>query len=109
MSSYALTGPLAQFSRGAIVRELASNLTAQFADNLRERIATVAPAGMPPTATLDVPPLPESAPSDTDASPASAGPVSTRLDLGQVLGRVLRTWLATRVGRLTDRLRRTRS
>lgn len=31
---YALTGALAQFSRGAIVRDLASALTAQFAANL---------------------------------------------------------------------------
>lgn len=36
---YALTGSLAQFSRGAIVRELANALTAQFAANLEARIS----------------------------------------------------------------------
>jgi carbon monoxide dehydrogenase subunit G len=40
---YALTGALAQFSRGAIVRELASALTSQFAANLAARLETVAP------------------------------------------------------------------
>ncbi len=36
---YSLTGSLAQFSRGAIVKELAAALTHDFADNLRQRIA----------------------------------------------------------------------
>lgn len=42
---YALTGSLAQFSRGGIVRELANALTAQFAENLAGRLATATPAG----------------------------------------------------------------
>jgi len=37
---YALTGALAQFSRGAIVRDLASALTAQFAANLGKNMVT---------------------------------------------------------------------
>lgn len=37
---YALTGALAQFSRGAIVRDLAGALTAQFAANLATKIST---------------------------------------------------------------------
>ena len=49
---YSLTGPLAQFSRGAIVKELAAALTRDFATNLRERIAaspflSAAAAAMP--------------------------------------------------------------
>jgi carbon monoxide dehydrogenase subunit G len=36
---YALSGSLAQFSRGAIVRELANQMTADFAKNLGVRIA----------------------------------------------------------------------
>ena len=40
---YSLTGTLAQFSRGAIVRELASALTAQFAANLSQRAQVAAP------------------------------------------------------------------
>lgn len=41
---YALTGSLAQFSRGAIVRELASALTSQFAAHLAARLETAASA-----------------------------------------------------------------
>ena len=37
--NYSLTGALAQFSRGAIVKELAAALTRDFAANLRYRIA----------------------------------------------------------------------
>jgi carbon monoxide dehydrogenase subunit G len=37
--TYSLTGALAQFSRGAIVQELAAALTRDFAANLRARIA----------------------------------------------------------------------
>jgi carbon monoxide dehydrogenase subunit G len=49
---YALSGALAQFGRGGIVRELASKLTAQFAANLEARLASgVAPADAP--AALD--------------------------------------------------------
>lgn len=47
---YSLTGTLAQFSRGAIVRELASALTSQFAANLAQRVhatAADAPTGAP--------------------------------------------------------------
>ncbi len=35
---YSLTGPLAQFSRGAIVQELAATLTREFANNLKSNI-----------------------------------------------------------------------
>jgi carbon monoxide dehydrogenase subunit G len=35
---YSLTGPLAQFSRGAIVQELAATLTREFANNLKVNI-----------------------------------------------------------------------
>ena len=41
---YTLTGTLAQFSRGAIVRELASALTSQFATNLAQRVSPPVPA-----------------------------------------------------------------
>ena len=37
--NYSLTGALAQFSRGAIVKELAAALTRDFSANLRERIS----------------------------------------------------------------------
>ena len=37
--NYSLTGALAQFSRGAIVKEIAAALTRDFSANLRERLA----------------------------------------------------------------------
>ena len=37
--SFSLAGPLAQFSRSGIVRDLATRLTASFADNLQARLA----------------------------------------------------------------------
>jgi len=44
---YNLTGSLAQFSRAGIVRELASALTAQFANNLSERLLASTPQAHP--------------------------------------------------------------
>lgn len=44
---YNLTGSLAQFSRAGIVRELASALTAQFANNLSARILASTPQAHP--------------------------------------------------------------
>jgi len=44
---YNLTGSLAQFSRAGIVRELASALTAQFANNLSERLLARTPQDHP--------------------------------------------------------------
>lgn len=41
---YSLTGSLAQFSRGAIVKELAAAMTRDFAANLQARIAEAQPA-----------------------------------------------------------------
>lgn len=64
---YALTGALAQFSRGALVKELASALTAQFAARLAERLrspAADAPAGAAPSAAA--------APNEPAPRPAAA-------------------------------------
>lgn len=43
---YALTGALAQFGRPGIVKEIAANLTRQFADNLRSRLSHPLEAGV---------------------------------------------------------------
>jgi carbon monoxide dehydrogenase subunit G len=74
---YQLSGALAQFSRGGIVRELASALTAQFAGNLERRltaeasspVASEPPAAVPvvPTSPVNPPPQAVSAPLDTGA------------------------------------------
>lgn len=75
---YSLTGALAQFSSGAIVRELGSALTAQFAANLAQRVQAT----------------------EANASPVAAE--SKPLDAGPLLMLVLKTvW-----HRLLDRLRR---
>jgi carbon monoxide dehydrogenase subunit G len=45
---YALTGALAQFSRGALVREIAATLSAQFAARLQARLAPSPEDATPP-------------------------------------------------------------
>ncbi|MEI2417070.1 SRPBCC family protein [Orrella sp. JC864] len=52
---YAITGALAQFSRGGIVRELAQRLTQAFAENLRQKLAADVPAGAPAALAADAP------------------------------------------------------
>ncbi|ACC73662.1 SRPBCC family protein [Paraburkholderia phymatum] len=53
---YAISGSLAQFSRGGIVKELATRLTEAFADNLKGKLDEVGTAEM--SATLRVEPTP---------------------------------------------------
>ena len=65
---YALTGTLAQFGRGGIVRELANALTAQFAAQLESRIRS----GLPPPADTSMPSEPSHVPLADDARPAPA-------------------------------------
>lgn len=60
---FTLTGALAQFSRGAIVQDLASRLTAEFAKNLEARLGAIAAAdSMPGGPAKDVPAMPGAAP-----------------------------------------------
>ncbi len=78
---YALTGSLAQFSRGAIVKELASALTRQFAANLAARIETAAPAVVSAPAAEPAPAgvaAPHASPASIDAplSPTVTAPVA---------------------------------
>ena len=55
--NYSLTGALAQFSRGAIVQELAAALTRDFAANLRARIEASQTPGAPQAAPEENQPL----------------------------------------------------
>ena len=55
--NYNLTGALAQFSRGAIVQELATALTRDFAANLRARIEASQTSGAPAAASQESQPL----------------------------------------------------
>ena len=68
---YALTGSLAQFSRGGIVRELAAALTAQFAQNLAARLRSVEAAVPPDRAAGPSVPAPAIGPTPV-ADPAQA-------------------------------------
>jgi carbon monoxide dehydrogenase subunit G len=74
--NYSLTGALAQFSRGAIVQELAAALTRDFAANLRARIA----ASQAPGDAMS-----EQAPVAPAAAPEEAKP----LDAGRLLWRAV--------------------
>ena len=50
---YALQGPLAQFSRGGLVKEFVGQMIAQFAANLDRRLAGGSQSGSQPAAQLD--------------------------------------------------------
>ena len=82
---YSLTGSLAQFSRGAIVKELAAALTRDFAEHLRTRIAAAqpVPASTPGTsaasAVADVNPV-------NDLKPLNAGRLFWRVLWARIAG-----------------------
>lgn len=81
---YAITGNLAQFSRGGIVRELAERLTSAFSNNLRKKLEAENPQAAAPA----LPEGPTQARQATDTAPAApAAPAAPRaasapLDLG---------------------------
>lgn len=84
---YQLAGALAQFSRGGIVQDLASRLTATFAENLKGMIAARQPAPM--EATADAPaPLPPPTPSP-----------QASLDAGALIWAMIKGWFARLFGR----------
>ena len=62
---YSLTGTLAQFNRGGIVREMAAALTAQFAANLSQRMQAPPSNTAPSTGTP--PPMDATAPLNASA------------------------------------------
>lgn len=82
---YQLAGALAQFTRGGIVQDLASRLTATFADNLKDMIAARQPALENATAdTADLPPPP---------------PAQASLDAGALVWAMIKGWFARLFGR----------
>ena len=100
---YSLTGSLAQFSRGAIVKELASALTRDFAENLRTRIAAVqaAPIAAAPTQTAPAQTAPTTANSATIiANPLNANEAAP-LNAGHLFWRVLWARITGWFGRTT--------
>jgi carbon monoxide dehydrogenase subunit G len=95
---YTLTGPLAQFSRGGLVRELASALTAQFAANLAARLQVAAPAlatsapqaTSAPPATSAAQTAPDPMPAAPASLPMQARPPPAALNANALLWQVLR-------------------
>jgi carbon-monoxide dehydrogenase small subunit len=53
--AFSLAGPLAQFSRGGIVTDLAARLTARFAENLEARLGGAAAGATEPTVAEEAP------------------------------------------------------
>lgn len=78
---YTLTGALAQVGRGAIVKELAGALTAQFAANLQRRLEA------------EVPKAPASSPTAGAAVAPAAPPVPIPLAAGALLWQAFVRWL----------------
>ncbi|MCW2239385.1 SRPBCC family protein [Azospirillum canadense] len=86
---FTLTGTLAQFSRGAIVQEIAQRLTADFARNLEARLAAEAPAA------ASGPDVPAAGSPPVSASPVEApSPEPARaLNARALLWAVVRDWV----------------
>jgi carbon monoxide dehydrogenase subunit G len=105
---YALTGALAQFGRAGIVRELATALTAQFAQSLQARLAALEAAAASDAAATATEPAGNTAPHAADAPvPAPApgpvpppSPAAAPLALGPLLWAALRARLARLLGLL---------
>ena len=79
--TFALSGALAQFSRGGIVRELANALTAQFAANLGARLNVASASVMPDTVAAA--PIP---------APAANAPLDGGALVWRALWNSLRNW-----------------
>ena len=87
--NYSLTGALAQFSRGAIVKELAAALTRDFSAKLRERIAASQTIS---SATVDEAPVTQQEPAPApaaNAAPAIAPKEARPLNAGHLFWRAL--------------------
>ena len=83
---FSLTGMLAQFSRGALVEEIAQRLGAEFAKNLEAKMGE-SPGG-----------------ASTGAAPASAGaPANAPLNVGGFAWSMIRDWIKGLFARLFGR------
>lgn len=73
---YNISGPLAQFSRAGIVKEIAGSITKIFATNLEAMLAASAPAAAPAAAVTAADPAPagQEPVASATAAPASAAP-----------------------------------
>lgn len=92
----ALTGAVARFGRQGLVRDVAAQMTDQFATNLSRELGATVPSDP------QRPPIP-SRPAPPDRSPAEVAEISTgRMILGLILRSLIR-----RLERLTERVERT--
>jgi carbon monoxide dehydrogenase subunit G len=98
---YTIAGSLAQFSRGGIVRELATRLTGAFADNLKAKLEQER-IGVPVAA-----PSVTTEPDDDEVHPATTPPrkPNAPLDVGNLFWRVLLDRITRFVGRLRGNTR----
>lgn len=87
VSDINLAGPLAQFSKGAVVQEIANRITTAFVRNFESKL--VAPAAASDAASA--------------APPASGVPQRQSLDAGALLWSVLRSRIGSFFRRLLDR------
>lgn len=87
VSDINLAGPLAQFSKGAVVQEIANRITTAFVGNFESKL--VAPAAASDAASA--------------APPASGVPQRQSLDAGALLWSVLRSRIGSFFRRLLDR------
>ncbi|WP_454734031.1 MULTISPECIES: SRPBCC family protein [Cupriavidus] len=95
---YTIAGSLAQFSRGGLVKDLATRMTEAFAANLKARLDASAPAAAPapaaPVPAGDASPAVASAPAPAPMSaPAAAArqpmPANAPLNLGNLFWKIL--------------------
>ena len=86
---YSLTGSLAQFSRGAIVKELATSLTRDFAENLRRGIAAKQAAVVAITGGPESSPAVAGMPAASSPPPPAQSIQSAPLNAGRLFWRVL--------------------
>ncbi|CCD03097.1 carbon monoxide dehydrogenase subunit G [Azospirillum brasilense] len=84
---FTLTGVLAQFSRGAIVQEIANRLTAEFARNLEAKLAATAPVAEVAASSDAV-----AAPAPEPASKPAPEPAK-ELNAGNLLWSMVKDWL----------------
>ncbi|WP_233838876.1 SRPBCC family protein [Paraburkholderia sp. ZP32-5] len=94
---YAISGSLAQFSRGGIVKELATRLTEAFADNLKAKLQEAGAAASSDAVQRELAPVvPEAAATalpdpeaDVPTPRVEARPANAPLDVGNLFWRIL--------------------
>jgi carbon monoxide dehydrogenase subunit G len=100
---YTLAGSLAQFGRGAIVKELAGALTSQFAANLAARLQAHTAAKTHPAAAT---PEPQPQPGNAAPMPTAAAlprPAAQPLSATGLIGLALQAWWRRWLQRLRGR------